>query len=241
MTPTTVAGLISSGERLMGIPQNYSLDLPNRCIDLLDGLWDQVASDKTLGMRHGGPLSTTFLLTLATPIITLPTERILKQDPRIEGTVDDWHVDADLAERLRLDFAADMPFSSCSFFDASDGWSYASHGQLHNFARCVPEDIETKLGTHEAREAAKALPAVRAILSLRNSLAHGSIAYLDDAGRSMFGGRAAMLAMISERRDQEALVVGYHVLRIPEDGFLYFLHRWVEWLNRTGLSDALAA
>ena len=225
----------------MGIPQNYSLDLPNRCLDLLDGLWDQVAKDDKLGFRHGGPLSTTFLLTLAAPIITLPTERILKQHPQIEGTVDDWHIDTDLAERLRLNFTLDVTFRSCSFFDASDGWSYAYHGEPHNFARGVPAGVETLLATQEALEAAEALPAAQVILALRNSLAHGSVAYLDKEGRSIFGGKAAMLALISERRDQAGLVVGYRILRVSEDGFLYFLHRWVDWLNETGLSQALAA
>lgn len=63
----------------MGIPSNYSIDLPNRCLALLEGLWDHVSGDDKLGLLHGGPLTTTFLLSLAIPIVVMPTERILKQ------------------------------------------------------------------------------------------------------------------------------------------------------------------
>ena len=100
----------------MSNPRNSSLDLPNRCLDLLDELWDVVANDQHLGARHGGPLSTTFLLSLAAPIVVLPTERILKQHPLAEGSVDDWHVDRDLADRIRLDFTpADPLLEACPF------------------------------------------------------------------------------------------------------------------------------
>jgi hypothetical protein len=225
----------------MGIPQNYSLDLPTRCLALLDGLWDIVASDEKMGLEHGGPLSTTFLLALATPIITLPTERILKQHPKIEGAVDDWHLDLELARRLRLNFIAEDTFGNCPFFDSTHGWSYARYDKLHNFARGVPNEIEAHLETLDARSAAAALPAARAILAMRNALAHGSITYLDAKGNSSFGNRAENFALISERRDQAGEVIGFHILRISEAGFRSFLHRWVDWLNDSGVAEAMAA
>lgn len=51
-----------------------------------------------------------------------------------------------------------------------------------------------------------------AILALRNSLAHGSVAYLDQDGFGLHGNRAEKLALISERRDQTGEVVGYDSL-----------------------------
>ena len=225
----------------MGNPRNYSLELPNRCLDLLDGLWDAVANDEELGARHGGPLSTTFLLSLATPIVVLPTERILKQHPLVEGSVDDWHLDRELADRLRLDFITADPLGTCPFFSNDDGWSYVRYDSHHNFARGLPVEVAAGLSEPEAKNAAANLLAVTAILILRNSLAHGSIAYLDQHGSGLYGNRAENLALISERRNQAGEVIGYHVLRISETGFRSFLHRWVDWLNETGLSQALAA
>ncbi len=236
-------GLIGLGRNdiTMGNPRNYSLELPDRCLELLDGLWDTVANDKKLGARHGGPLSTTFLLSLATPIVVLPTERILKQHPIVEGSADDWHLDQQLADRLRLTFTPVDPFQACPFFSDGDGWSYARHEGHHNFARGIPDEVAAKLAEPEAKDAATKLSAVTVIQGLRNALAHGSIAYLDKDGSGLHGSRAEMIAFISERRDQCGEVVGYHVLRISEDGFRSFLHRWVDWLNDTGLSQALAA
>lgn len=225
----------------MGNPRNYSLELPNRCLDLLDGLWDAVAQDEKLGAGHGGPLSTTFLLSLATPIVVLPTERILKQHPLVEGSVDDWHLDRELADRLRLDFITADPLGACPFFSRDDGWSYVRYDSHHNFARGLPVKVTAGLNKPEAETAAADLSAVNAIIILRNSLAHGSIAYLDQDGSGLDGNRAEKLAFISERRDQTGEVAGYHILRISETGFRSFLHRWVDWLNDSGVAQAMAA
>lgn len=224
----------------MGNPRNYSVELPARCLELLDGLWDTVACDKKLGAGHGGPLSTTFLLSLATPIVVLPTERILKQHPIVEGSADDWHLDQQLVDRLRLNFVPTAPFHAFPFFSDSDGWSYARHDGHHNFARGIPDEVATELAKPDSKDAATKLSGLTAILGLRNALAHGSIAYLDKDGSGLYGSRAEMIAFISERRAQGGEVVGYHLLRISEDGFRSFLRRWVAWLNDTGLSQELA-
>lgn len=225
----------------MGNPRNYSLDLPNRCLDLLDGLWEAVANNEELGARHGGPLSTTFLLSLATPIVVLPSERIIKQHAVVEGSVDDWHLDQQLADRLRLNFTTGDPFRACPFFSDSDGWSYVRHDGHDNFARGLPHKVAAELAEPEAKDAAANLSVTTVIQALRNSLAHWSSAYLDRDGSGLYGSRAEMVAFISERRDQAGDVIGYHILRISEAGFRSFLRRWVAWLNDSGIAQDLAA
>lgn len=66
--------------------------------------------------------------------VVLPTERILKQHPLAEGSVDDWHVYRDLADRIRLDFTPADPLEACPFFSKEDGWSYVGYDSHHNFA-----------------------------------------------------------------------------------------------------------
>lgn len=48
------------------IPQDFSYELPARCLALLDKLEDQVPD------MDGGPLRTTFLLIMAMPLLTIP-------------------------------------------------------------------------------------------------------------------------------------------------------------------------
>jgi hypothetical protein len=112
---------------------------------------------------------------------------------------------------------------------------------MNSAGRGIPSKVAAELAEPEAKDAATKLSAATAIQALRNALAHGSIVYLDKDGSGLYGSRAEMIAFISERRNQGGEVVGYHVLRISEDGFRSFLHRSVDWLNDTDLLQALAA
>lgn len=232
--------LVAGGGGTMGIPTNYSRDLPNRCLDLLDGLWDHVAGDHQLGLKHGGPLSSTFLLSLAIPIVVLPTERILKQDAKEEGHADDRSLDPEVAERVRADFSMNVKFGDWRCFHKDDGWSYAYRAAPHNFAHGIPHETSALLQSTESQDAAFNLPAETAIRAIRNALAHGVIAYLNADGFGSFTDRAELLALVGERR-KDNVTVGYHILRISETGFRSFLHRWVDWLNDTGVAQTMAA
>ncbi|OEO29781.1 hypothetical protein VW23_001665 [Devosia insulae DS-56] len=222
----------------MGNPRHYSLELPDRCLALLDELWPAVADGRS-GRGYGGPLTTTFLLSLATPMIVLPVERLLKQTGD-EGFADDRLIDPDLAARAQRIFAEGVRFRDCDFFDDADGWRYHYHGQRLNLANGLPDEIVASLATEDAAQAAATVGAQTMVKALRNGLAHGVIAYLGADGRSTYREHAEMIALMGEHRVDRKFV-GLHVIRIPEAGLRAFLHRWVDWLNRTGLSRALAA
>jgi hypothetical protein len=102
----------------MGNPRISSLDLPNRCLDLLDELWDVVANDQPLGARHGGSADRAHSETASAA----------------EGRVDDWHVDRDLADRIRLDFTLARSSRCARSSPKEDGWSYVGYDSHHNFA-----------------------------------------------------------------------------------------------------------
>lgn len=60
----------------MTAPNHYSRDIAARCQTLIDQLLPIVEHGLPDDHRFGGPLRTTFLLAMATPMIVLPIERI---------------------------------------------------------------------------------------------------------------------------------------------------------------------
>ncbi len=81
------------------IPEHYGRDIAQRCQSLVRELLPVVKNGLDHDDRFGGPLSTTFLLALATPMIVLPIERIFKPaNPRANNAADDRHLDPALAQ-----------------------------------------------------------------------------------------------------------------------------------------------
>jgi hypothetical protein len=76
------------------------------------------------------------------------------------------------------------------------------------------------------------------LLTLRNALAHGGVAYLDTSGRRAYG-PAAMLAFVGARISNRK-VVGRHILRIRQADFCEFLYDWAEWLRKSKVDLALS-
>jgi hypothetical protein len=60
----------------MGNPLHYSLELPQRCLQLIDELWPYAEKTQQPNHPNLGPLTTTFLISMSMPIINLPIERI---------------------------------------------------------------------------------------------------------------------------------------------------------------------
>lgn len=69
----------------MGIPAHYSQELPSRCYQLIIKLWPAVQEIYADRQEHHGPLTTTFLLAMANPMIVLPIERIERQRGKESG------------------------------------------------------------------------------------------------------------------------------------------------------------
>lgn len=240
----------------MGNPQHFGIELPHRCLTLVEELWDKAAQVRGGERPDLGPLTTTFLMSMSMPIINLPVERIERQIGLggAEGYIDDRHVSRDAVaafqdtiHRGRLDQA---PF----FKDGE--WRFVRHeGRPVNFARELPEDIAARLDEPEALTRAANLPAGQWNSALRNSLAHGGILYLDERGRSSHGQPVKMLAFVSgkfangvcpnkegkECRGIRGNLTAVNILRINESDYRDFLRRWVSWLGETGISRKQAA
>lgn len=232
----------------MGLPQHYSQELPQRCLHLIETLWSASEEVGFPGQEHLGPLTTTFLLALATPIITLPVERLERHRQRAErgeeGYMDDRPLNPDLA--LAVDAAlGERPLHQSPFF-ADHDWRFVSFAYEvgQNLAISFPEQMSAQLCQPEARDAAYDLPAKEWVSCLRNALAHCGVVYLDGEGYQSDGGRAEMLAFVSAQYPKGNMRLPperLRVLRITESSFRAFLQSWVGWLHSSGLSDRLAA
>lgn len=226
----------------MGIPANYSRELPERRLYLIEQLLPQVEQTFLPGQEGVGPLTTTFLLAMATPIVVLPIERVERHRTAAEGYVDDRALSPELA------FAVDAalggrPVSKSPFFEIGK-WRLAriTHQPGQNLARYFPHALSETLRAKEAETAASAMCASEWASCIRNALAHGGIAYLDSNGHQTYGQKAEVLAFISGRYGSDpATPEQLRVLSIDEPSFLAFLRMWVAWLSNTGLSFELAA
>ena len=80
-------------------------------------------------------------------------------------------------------------------------------------------------------------PAVRILTDLRNALAHGGIAYLDEKGRQT-DSQAAMLAFVGAVM-KKGRITGVNVLRVHQRHYREFLAAWASWLRQAGVTTAL--
>jgi hypothetical protein len=102
----------------------------------------------------------------------------------------------------------------------------------------MPGELLQRLSEHESSNAAMDAPAVRVLTDLRNALAHGGIAYLDERGQQS-GGEAAMLAFVGAVMTRNR-ITAVNVLRVGERDYRRFLSAWASWLRQSGVSAALS-
>lgn len=229
----------------MGQPEHYSLDLPARCLRLLDELQPCASGIFMPGQDEGlGPLTATFALTMAVPIVTLPFERIFKPDDNNFHYADDRQLKAGLTRAVRTQI--NLPkFSKASFFGPGV-WSFTQVDQsgLFNLADGLPPDVAQQLSKKETFEAAADMPVSQWLGCLRNALAHGGIAYLDQQGMTSEGQPVKMFAFVSGRYKRESRppeLIGLNILRISQADFHRFLRDWVRWLEQSGIDFKAAA
>jgi len=223
----------------MGLPQHYSRDIAQRCKALIRHLRPVVEDGLPDDGQFGGPLATTFLLAMATPMVVLPIERIFKPvRPHAEVPADDRDIDPTLADRVGDVFNPERPFADAPF-TVPGHWSYAQGVEPFNISAYWPGEVLERLGSQTARDEADRTPAQRILLDLRNALAHGGVAYLDAHGRST-DGPAAMLAFAAART-RNGRLTGLNILRIHQDHFYEFVMAWAEWLTVSTISDLMNA
>ncbi|KRR29625.1 hypothetical protein [Bradyrhizobium retamae] len=194
--------------------------------------------------RALGGLTSTFLLSMAGPMLTLPIERIERQlqKKEREGYADDRRLNPTLSDAVKKELGGGR-FRRAPFF-APGQWSFTEWPADINIANEMPTELCTALGSDEAFVRAAALETTRWCSCLRNALAHGGIAYLNGYGHSSYhGGPVEMFCFISgkyaERGDETP--VALNCLRIRESHFLDFLQRWVNWLEASSVMKQLAA
>jgi hypothetical protein len=157
----------------MGRPSHYSAELPGRCQALIDRYADEIAQDRRLADRFGGPLMTTFLLAMATPMVVLPLERLFKPATGGEpGVAVDVELDPALALRVADTLAGRRRFADAPFFGAG-GWRYVPTCEAFEVGNRWPDDPLDLLDAESARVAAAEAPASDILWALRHSLAHG--------------------------------------------------------------------
>ena len=115
---------------------------------------------------------------------------------------------------------------------------HSRFSDLFNIADLTPNNLAAELGTEQAARKAANMPTSQWSSVLRNALAHGGIAYLDETGQSSSTKPVKMYAFISgkyDERDKERLI-GLNILRISEANYRVFLRKWVAWLRDAGLT-----
>lgn len=228
----------------MGTPQNYSRDLPERCLRLIDELWPAVEMVTIPSQAHLGPLTTTFLLAMATPVIVLPIERVERHFGRpTGGYVDDRHLDQHMTDEVRCVFKLGR-LDRAPFF-AAKHWRFANVDYAgENLGCALPDSMAEVLAAPEAFVAAAKMPVSEWASCLRNALSHGGIMYVDREGRQSEGSPAEGFVFVSAKYpdgDAHRTPIRLKLLRIGEVEFRSFVRRWVDWLRASGLSETLAA
>ncbi len=207
----------------MGIPSHYAVEMPVRAYTLLCQYWDQVVASKN--EDFGGPLATTFLVAMAGPMFNFPYERIRK--PKLAK--DERHLSQKLTDEIDRVLGPD-PFAAAPFF-VKGMWRYTYvPGDEAMSVVTVPEHVLNKLRGDDAQGAASDVETFTWFSTLRQALAHSTIAYLDGAGRQEAGSPTEMIAFVSEDQ-KKGTILGHHVFRISRDDFRIFVPEWIAWLT----------
>lgn len=94
----------------MGRPIHYSLDIVTRCRSLLAELMPVVQKGLGNDAQFGGPLSTTFAVAMANPIIG-----IFKPADGKDAVADDRALNPGLSDEVRRIFNGKTKFKDCPF------------------------------------------------------------------------------------------------------------------------------
>jgi hypothetical protein len=226
----------------MGNPAHYSREIPRRCLQLIDGLWNQAENMFQADRRDLGPLTSTFLISMSFPIINLPIERIERHSSRTgHGYADDRHIDPKMAaavwEKLGGEELKKAPFY------LPGAWSFCK-SEVFNISAGLPEKYAERLASPEAHAKASHMPTSQWCSVLRNAMAHGGIAYLNEAGYYTYEAPVSMYLFVSGRYlegDPKKELIELNLLRISESNYRNFLRSWVKWLQRSGIEEILEA
>ncbi len=216
----------------MGRPTHYSSEIPVRCQALIAMLRDKVQEESDPEGRWGGPLRTTFLVAMATPMVVLPIERLFKPVvQRRAGVANDAAVVPALDDQVAGALGRGKAFRDAPFYHPG-AWSYVADIEAFEVGANWPEAALRALAAPEAAQAAAVADAGQILVALRNSLAHGGVTYLDvHGGHTAFATNMLGFASLVRPNDPNRL----KLLRIPVPAFEEFLARWAAWLEASGV------
>lgn len=219
----------------MGGANHFSRTLPMRCQTLLDELYEkQLPKAPDCDYR----LKATFLLSVAMPMVILPMERIAKYAAgTLSGHVNDVPLDQPLADRMKAMLSKYAGESG--FFDRGK-WADHRHDikalGILSLATGLTDDIARALADPSAEALDSGYTTGKLCSILRNALAHGAVMFLDEDGKSAEARPVMKLAFVSS--DVKG-ISEYYFLRVSMGDFREFLRRWVEWLQKSGVEDAM--
>lgn len=211
----------------MGTPAHYSSELSRRLGFLIDRLYPIVENGLDGDKEFGGALGTTFLLAMATPMIVLPLERILRLLEGKRTMADDAAANPRLSQEIARIFAGGQSFARAPFSHL-DGWSYVEGQPRFDIADRWPANVLEQLGTSQAQADIGQASTVQVMKDLRNALSHGGITYLNADGHHVYGDDAVMLGFAA---DQTFNGPNYNIIRVTETAFRRFLSDWSAWLS----------
>lgn len=219
----------------MGRPLHYSSEIPARCQALIEMLVPLVQEESDPDGKWGGPLKTTFLLAMATPMLVLPVERLFK--PAVQGkrgVANDVELNPNLAAHVVEHLGPGRPFGDAPFF-RNGAWSYVAT-EFFEVGKEWPRHALEALDLVDAKQAAADAGAGEILLAIRNSLAHGGVTYLDAQGGHTLSA-TSMLGFASY--GWTAKKTELRLLRIEVPAFQDFLSLWAGWLGSSGVTAQL--
>lgn len=210
------------GRGEMGNPTQFSREIPRRAHRLLTELYNGLPESQ---QNNGLKLKATLLLALATPIITLPFERMARPKEHLGREAFSDVIGKAINSKSKVEKA---PFYAGI-------WRYHKLGKGHAFPHLSVNgfcpDIVRSLATDDALSTAKKLPSKVFCANLRNALSHGSVFYLDAQGNTGENIRVSRFAFVSNDRLPPSAL---HIQVITLADFRLFLEKWVAWLQNPG-------
>jgi hypothetical protein len=211
-------------------PTHYTLELVERCQSLLTHLWPVVKKGLPGDEHFGGVLTTTFLVSLAMPIVTLPLERL--EGGAKYRVADENVLDTKVCDAFESGLGRKLKDSEFARLD----WRYVTGVDAFNIADGFSKELCEKLRDDRAGAAAQEETLDRQLRVLRNALAHGGVVYLDKDGWQS-NESAGMVAFVRSHDADKKKGVSrrFSIVRLSEEDLRGFLYGWCDWLQNIGM------
>lgn len=223
-------------------PQHFSLELPQRCQQLIRDLYPDLPYGEDCGdvpLR----LRATFLLAMSMPMINLPLERINRYRDAGEARrpaaqhLNDSPLNPIVAAAIRTSVDGEVRLRDAPFFRGT--WRYMELPRGEDFPNLamdgIPEVVANRLA--DGASDAGSISSKLFCEILRNSLAHGGILFLNEHGVSSRDDPVRMFAFVSTNRQYNP--TSLHFLRVDMRDYRLFLETWTSWLRDSGVQREL--